>query len=276
MIIDAHQHFWQYDPERHGWINDNMSVLKKDFMPVHLQEVFEANNVNGCVAVQADQSEAETEFLLDLADKNPFVKAVVGWVDLRSEQIEERLTYFKGFSKLAGFRHVVQSEPDNNFMLREDFKRGIGSLLKYGFTYDILIFPTQMEAARQITEIFPDQKFVVDHIAKPYIKKGLLEPWGSAMRSIAQNENVSCKISGMVTEADWQNWQYDDFVPYMDVVMEAFGPDRLMFGSDWPVCLLAGDYSRIKGIVEKYIEKLSESEKQKIMGDTAIKFYGIK
>lgn len=276
MIIDSHQHFWQYDPERHGWINDNMSVLKKDFMPVHLQEVFEANNVDGCVAVQADQSEAETEFLLDLADKNPFIKTVVGWVDLRSEQIEERLAYFKDFSKLAGFRHVVQSEPDNNFMLREDFKRGISSLLKYGFTYDILIFPTQMEAARQITEIFPDQKFVIDHIAKPYIKKGLLEPWGGAMRSIAQHENVCCKISGMVTEADWQNWQYDDFVPYMDVVMEAFGPDRLMFGSDWPVCLLAGDYSKIKGIVEKYIEKLSESEKRKIMGDTAIKFYSIK
>ena len=276
MIIDAHQHFWQYDPERHGWINDNMSVLKKDFMPVHLQEVFEANNVDGCVAVQADQSEAETEFLLDLADKNPFIKAVVGWVDLRSEQIEKRLDHFKGFSKLAGFRHVVQSEPDNNFMLREDFKRGIGSLLKHGFTYDILIFPTQMEAARQITEIFPDQRFVIDHIAKPYIKKGLLEPWGSAMRSIAQHENVYCKISGMVTEADWQNWQYDDFVPYMDVVMEAFGPDRLMFGSDWPVCLLAGDYGKIKGIVEKYIAKLSESEKRKIMGDTAAKFYSIK
>lgn len=276
MIIDAHQHFWQYDPERHGWIDDNMSVLKRDFLPIHLQEVFKANNVEGCVAVQADQSEAETEFLLDLSRENPFIKAVVGWVDLRSEQLEDKLTYFREFSKLAGFRHVVQSEPDNNFMLREDFKRGISLLLKHGFTYDILIFPTQMEAAEQIVATFPDQKFVIDHLAKPYIKKGRLEPWESTMKVIAQNDNVYCKISGMVTEADWQNWQYDDFVPYMDVVMEAFEPDRIMFGSDWPVCLLAGSYARVKAIVERYIGELSEAERQKIMGGTAMKFYNIK
>lgn len=276
MIIDAHQHFWQYDPQKHAWINDEMSVLKRDYLPVHLREVFDANNVEGCVAVQADQSEQETEFLLDLAAQNPFIKAVVGWADLRSEEIEERLAYFKNFSKLAGFRHVVQSEPDNNFMLRDDFKRGIGLLSKYDFTYDILIYPTQMPAAKQIAEAFPDQKFVIDHLAKPYIKKATLEPWESTMKSIAQNENVYCKISGMVTEADWQSWQYDDFIPYLDVVMEAFGPDRIMFGSDWPVCLLAGNYARVKAIVEKYITDLSEVEKLKVMGGTAMRFYGIK
>ena len=276
MIIDAHQHFWQYDPQRHGWIGDNMTVLKRDFLPVHLQEVYKANNVDGCIAVQADQSEVETEFLLDLARQHSFIRAVVGWVDLRSEQLEERLTYFKSFPKLAGFRHVVQSEPDNNFMLREDFKRGIGALSKYDFTYDILIFPTQMQAARQIVEAFPDQKFVIDHLAKPYIEKRQLEPWKSTMKAIGQSENAYCKISGMVTEANWQNWQYDDFVPYMEVVMEAFGPDRVMFGSDWPVCLLAATYDKVKAIVEKYIENLPEVEKLNIMGGTATRFYNIR
>lgn len=276
MIVDSHQHFWQYGPERHGWINDDMSLLKRDFLPVHLKDEFDANGVSGCVSVQADQSEEETEFLLGLADKNPFVKGVVGWVDLRSGAVEERLTHFKGFPKLVGFRHVVQSEPDNNFMLREDFKRGLGLLRKYGFTYDILIYPTQMPAAEEIVRTFPDQKFVIDHVAKPYIKKGIVEPWAGAMRSIAKNENVYCKVSGMVTEADWENWQYDDFVPYLDVVMEAFGPDRIMFGSDWPVCLLAGSYDRVKAIVEKYIAGLSEAEKLRVMGGTAMEFYGIK
>ncbi|MDN5211833.1 amidohydrolase family protein [Fulvivirgaceae bacterium BMA12] len=275
MIIDSHQHFWKYDPQKHSWINDKMSRLKQDFLPTHLQKEFNANGVSGCIAVQADQSEAETEFLLSLADQNSFIKGVVGWVDLRSEQVEERLSHFAKFPKLVGFRHVVQDEPDNNFVLREEFKRGVSLLSRYGLTYDILIYPTQMPAANKIVEAFPDQKFVIDHLAKPYIKKGTIEPWKTELKSLAAKDNVYCKVSGMVTEADWQNWQYDDFVPYLDATFEFFGADRIMFGSDWPVCLLAGEYSEVKSIIEKYIAALSEDEKSKIMGRTAQVFYGI-
>ena len=276
MIIDSHQHFWKYNPQKHGWINDEMSKLKRDFLPDHLQKEFATNNVSGCIAVQADQSEEETEFLLALADQNSFIKGVVGWVDLRSEQVEERLSYFAKFPKLVGVRHIVQDEPDNNFMLGGEFKRGVSLLSKYGLTYDILIYPTQMPAARKIVEAFPNQKFVIDHLAKPYIKKSTIEPWKTELKSLAANDNTYCKLSGMVTEADWQNWQYDDFVPFMEAAFEFFGPDRIMFGSDWPVCLLAGDYSEVKNLVEKYISGLSEAEKSKIMGETASTFYGIK
>lgn len=275
MIIDAHQHFWKYNSEKHSWINDEMAILKRDFLPHHLKEEFEANIIDGCIAVQADQSEQETKFLLQLAQENEFIKGVVGWIDLRSEHVEERLDYFNTFSKLVGFRHVVQDEPDANFMLKEDFKSGIGALATYGYTYDILIFPTQMKAAKQLVECFPEQQFVVDHLAKPYIKKGIVEPWKSQIRSIAQNDNVYCKISGMITEANWNNWEYDQLMPYLEGIFEAFGANRIMFGSDWPVCLLAGKYTEVKSIVERYITALSEGEKQQIWGENALSFYGL-
>jgi len=274
-IIDAHQHFWKYDAEQHSWISEEMAVLKTDFLAEALRKELEQNGVEGSIAVQADQSETETEFLLDLAAKNDFIKGVVGWVNLRAANIEQRLAHFSNFPKLKGFRHVVQDEPDDNFMLGEAFQNGIAALKKHNFTYDILIFPTQLQAALQLVKNFPNQPFVIDHIAKPTIKTGKIDAWANGINAIAKQENVYCKISGMVTEADWENWNYSDFVPYLDVVFDAFGTDRIMFGSDFPVCLLAGSYANVKGIVHQYLQKYSEEEQAKVWSGNALKFYKI-
>ena len=275
QIIDAHQHFWKYDREIHHWITDEMSVLKRDFLARDMEAAFAQNGVTGSIAVQADQSEAETNFLLDLANKNDFIKGIVGWVDLQSPQIEERLEYYSQFPKLKGFRHIVQGEPDNNFMLGKAFQNGIAALGKYNFTYDILIFPTQMEAALQTVKNFPNQVFVIDHLAKPYIKDQKINSWAKYMYAFGVQGNVFCKVSGMVTEADWSHWKYKDFEPYLKVVFEAFGNDRILFGSDFPVCLLAGSYKSIKGIVEQFIQDFLEADQRKIMGENALKFYKI-
>ncbi len=275
MIIDSHQHFWNYDPVAHSWIGDDMSVLKRNFLPEGLWKVYQENGVDGCIAVQADQSEAETDFLLQLAAENDFIKGVVGWVDLRSAELEERLMHYSDFPKLKGFRHVVQSEPDPNFMLRKDFQRGLDQLHRYNFTYDILIFPTQLAAALETVKAFPNQNFVIDHIAKPYIKAGKIDEWASFMQQIATYPNVTCKVSGMLTEADWENWQGQDFTPYLDIVFQAFGTQRILFGSDWPVCLVAGSYAQVKGLVSNYISKYSEAEQADIWANNAKHFYGI-
>lgn len=275
MVIDAHQHFWRYSPVSHSWIDDSMAILKRDFLPPNLKTVYDETGVQGCVAVQADQTEAETLFLLELADQNEFIKGVVGWVDLRSEQVEERLAFFRQYDKLSGFRHIVQSEPDVNFMLRDDFQRGISLLHKYGYTYDILIFPTQMEAALQLVQDFPEQPFIIDHLAKPYIKAGKMKRWASYMEQIAQSPNVWCKVSGIVTEADWEKWTYEEIEPYLSVVHEAFGAGRLVYGSDWPVCLLAATYKEVKGIAEKFTGRFSVEERQGFFGRNAVEFYGL-
>lgn len=273
MIIDAHQHFWVFDPVRDAWITEEMSVIRKNFLPADLAPVLEANGVDGCVAVQADQSETETAFLLQLAAENTFIKGVVGWADLRSEHIDERLEHFAQFPLLKGFRHIVQGEADPEFLLREDFCRGIKALAKHDFTYDILIYPHQLPAAVQFVRKFPDQRLVIDHLAKPYIKKGELKGWEEQLRTIAEHGHVFCKLSGMVTEADLRNWKPEDFTPYLDVALEAFGADRLMFGSDWPVCLLAADYPEVKKIVTDHISQLSTGEQAQIMGGNAATFY---
>ena len=252
-----------------------MLVLQRDFLPTELEKTLAAHGVDGCVAVQADQSEAETHFLIELAVQHDFIKGIVGWVDLRAENIEERLAYFADFPKTKGFRHIVQGESDVNFMLRPDFKRGIASLEKFGFTYDILVFPHQLGAALELAKTFPNQKFVIDHLAKPYIKDGYLEGWAVLMREISRCENVWCKLSGMVTEADWAHWQYENFVPYLDLVCASFGTARLMFGSDWPVCLLGGSYGETKGVLEKHLHTFSPQEQAKIWGGNALEFYNI-
>lgn len=275
QIIDSHQHFWKYDEERHSWINEEMAVLKRDYLPDGLQEVYTKNGVVGSIAVQAEQSEEETEFLLELAKENDFIKGVVGWVDLRSPQLMERLEYFSAFEKLKGFRHIIQDEPDINFMLDDDFQNGIGLLEKYNFTYDILIYSTQMKAALQTVKNFPNQAFVIDHIAKPNIKSRQIDSWTNYIKAIGEHENVFCKISGMITEAHWRNWSYQDFVPYLDVVFEAFGSERVMFGSDYPVCLLAGSYENVKDMLEHYVTDFSEDEKSGIWGGNALRFYGV-
>ncbi|MBX2872539.1 MAG: amidohydrolase family protein [Saprospiraceae bacterium] len=273
MVIDSHQHFWKYDPVRHGWINDEMSILKKDFLPADLAKIYETAGVDGCVAVQADQSESETDFLLQLAEQYEFIKGVVGWVDLRSPELAARLSHYHEFPKLKGFRHVVQSEPDPNFMLREDFQNGIAQLHAYNFTYDILIFPNQFAAAIETVRNFPNQKFVVDHIAKPYIKEGKIKEWTKHMEKIASFPNVMCKLSGMVTEADWSNWKQADFVPYLEVVHRCFTAKRLLFGSDWPVCLLGGSYPEIKAILANYLTDESVEDQAAIWGKNAVHFY---
>ena len=230
--IDAHQHFWKYDPVRDKWITNEMAILQKDFLPEHLQPILEQNKFDGCIAVQTDSSETETTFLLDLANKNDFIKGVVGWIDLLSENIEERLQYYKQFKNLKGFRHILQGEKDRALMLQPDFTRGIKALDPFNYTYDILIFPDQLGYTQKLVSMFPEQKFVIDHIAKPEIKNNKIEDWKKNMLAIAKNQNVYCKISGLVTEADWKNWNKDDLTPYIDVVVNAFGTDRIMFGSD--------------------------------------------
>lgn len=275
MTIDSHQHFWKYNPIKHSWIDENMTVIRRDFLPAELKTVFDANDVDGCVAVQADQTLAETDFLLELAHGNDFIKGVVGWADLRSPEIEATLEQYASDKKLKGYRHVVQDEADHNFLLRPDFLRGISKLEQYGAVYDILIFPHQLGATLEFVKKFPNQKFVIDHIAKPYVKDGFYDGWAALMTEIAKEENVYCKISGMITEADYNSWTPEQFQPYMELVINAFGADRCMYGSDWPVCLVAGTYTQVKDLTTNFISKLTPNEQTAIMGKNAVDFYGL-
>ncbi|MFD2161266.1 amidohydrolase family protein [Paradesertivirga mongoliensis] len=273
--IDSHQHFWRFDPVRDSWITDNMKVVQRDFLPADLAPVLMENGIDGCVAVQADQSEEQNAFLLELAADNSFIKGIVGWVDLRAENIKETLEFYKGYDKMKGFRHVLQGEQDRSLMLRDEFKRGISMLEGFGYTYDILIYTDQIKYSEELVTAFPDQKFVIDHIAKPDIKNQNIDDWAADMKALAGHENVSCKISGMVTEADWQHWKAADFEPYLDVVFEAFGSGRVMFGSDWPVCEVAGGYGKVIGLVQGYTSKLTQIEQELFWGGNAIKFYNL-
>jgi len=275
MVIDSHQHFWKYEPVKHSWIDDDMSVIRRDFSPSDLAKVYQENSIDGCVAVQADQTLEETDFLIDLASINNFIKGIVGWVDLRAENIENVLEKYSTDKIVKGFRHVVQVEADHNFLLRPNFTRGISLLEKHNFTYDILVFPHQLGSVLEFVKKFPHQKFVIDHIAKPYIKDGYFEGWATMMTAIGKHKNVSCKMSGMVTEADFNIWTPEQIHPYMDIVLEAFGSKRILFGSDWPVCLVAGNYSKIKKLTTDFISQLSQIEQNSIMGNNAIEFYNL-
>jgi L-fuconolactonase len=272
--IDSHQHFWNYDSLRHSWITDEMKVLKQDFLPENLAPILKENKIDGCVAVQADQSEKETEYLLEFAEQNSFIKGVVGWVDLRSDKIEDQLDYFSQFKRLKGFRHIVQGEPAG-FLIQKKFLAGIEQLEKHSLTYDVLIYHHQLPEAIEFVKHFPNQKFVVDHLAKPDIKQQEFINWSKGMKRLASPENVFCKLSGFATEANWNSWKLEDFNPYFDFALENFGAKRLMYGSDWPVCLLASSYNSQLHLVENFISKLSISEKQQIMGGNAIDFYNL-
>jgi len=271
--IDAHQHFWQFDPVRDNWINEEMAIIQHDFLPQQLEKILSENGIDGSVIVQSDQSEKENEFQLNNAAQYDFIRGVVGWVDLQAVDIEEKLLYYQQFKKLKGFRHVLQGEPQRDLMLQPAFKNGIGLLNKYGFSYDVLIFPDQLKYAAQLAAAFPDQPFVIDHIAKPKIKDGLIADWKKDIFSLAAHENVVCKISGMVTEADWKNWRAEEFTPYLDTIVAAFGTDRIMYGSDWPVCLVAADYAKTKQIVDDYFSQFSADEQAAFYGKTASAFY---
>jgi L-fuconolactonase len=272
MRIDAHQHFWHYRPERDTWITEEMGVLKSDFLPDQLLPELQANNFQASIAVQANPWEEETRFLLELATQHPSIYGVVGWVDLCAEKVVERLEALSSERKLCGLRHLVQAEADD-FMLRPDFRHGIVCLEKFGFVYDILIYARQLPAALDLVSRFPQQRFVIDHLAKPAIKSKEHQSWSRDLREIAANRNVFCKLSGLVTEAHWKSWSNADFKPYLDVAFEAFGVDRLMFGSDWPVCLLAATYRQVVECISDYMSGFSAIDRDKIFGLNAAHFY---
>jgi L-fuconolactonase len=265
--IDSHQHFWKYHPHKDAWITDDMKVIQRDFLPEDLKPLLQENGIDGCIAVQADQSEEETHFLLELAENNDFIKGVVGWIDLRSPDLVSRLDYFS--------RHIVQAEADENFLLRDDFCQGIAQLEKYHFTYDILILSKQLAVAFEFVKRFPNHKFVIDHLAKPNFKNKEFVNWEKGIRQLASCENVYCKVSGLVTEADWKNWTATDFTYCLDVVTEAFGISRLLFGSDWPVSLLAANYVQTLEIVTTYFSKFSATNLEQFWSGNATEFYNL-
>lgn len=274
MRLDSHQHFWRYDAPQYPWIPAG-SPLQRDWLPQDLAALQGPLGLDGSIAVQARQSMAESDWLLGLADADPRIRGVVGWVDLRSGTVEAELQRLARHPKFVGVRHVVQDEPDDRFLLRPDFQRGLGLLEPLHLTYDLLLFPRQLPAAIELVGRFPRQSFVLDHLAKPFIRDGTLDPWREQIRELARFPQVQCKVSGLVTEADHRRWKPADFRPYLDVVFEAFGPGRLMFGSDWPVCLLAGSYEQVEGLARDYTRGLSLEEQAGFWGGNCARFYGI-
>jgi L-fuconolactonase len=275
MRIDSHQHFWRYEPAHYPWIGERMGVLRRDYLPEELEPLLRASGFEGTVAVQAQQAAAETDWLLELAERHSFIRGVVGWVDLRAANVDEALDRYGARPKLVGVRHIVHDEPDDDFLLRADFRRGVSRLRARGLVYDLLLFPKHLPRAVELVKELPEQPFVLDHIAKPFIRDGLVSPWREDLQRLAAFPNVSCKVSGMVTEARWADWQPADMQPYLDIVLESFGPSRLMIGSDWPVCLLAGDYARTMDVVVEWTSHLSAAERGAVLGDNAARVYGL-
>jgi L-fuconolactonase len=272
-IIDAHQHFWIFDAEQDSWITADKRNIRKDFLPGELSAILTEIKIVGCVAVQSRQNEGDNFFLLECAEDNPFIKGIVGWVDLCSEQVELHLKKYAQFPLIKGFRHMLEGEKDLAFMLNPQFLRGIALLNKYGFTYDLLIRPEHLKFALQLVEQFPEQRFVIDHMAKPRISDKEITQWHHDINLLAGHSNVYCKISGLVTEADWYNWVLQDLEPYLDIVFAAFGKHRVMYGSDWPVCNLAGGYEQFFEALKTYTENFSTGDQELFWGTNAVAFY---
>ena len=279
MPIDSHQHFWSYSATDYPWIGAGMERLARDYLPRDLAAPATAAGIGGTVAVQARQTLEETRWLLDLAERHPLIRGVVGWVDLRSTAVGDQLAAFVAREKFVGVRHVVQDEPDPQFLLGEEFIRGLKQLHPCGLTYDLLLSPQQLPAAVELVASLPEQPFVLDHLAKPRIatwtQAGDRDNWRRDIEALAKHKNVCCKLSGLVTEAAWRQWRRADFMPYLDVALAAFGPERLMFGSDWPVCLLSGEYAEVAGVVQDGVAQLTAAERAAIWGGTATRFYGL-
>jgi len=273
MHIDAHQHFWIYSSGEYGWIDDSMAALRRDFLPNDLQPELESSGFHGSVAVQARQTPEETRWLLELAESSKWILGVVGWVDLRSPDVRSRLKALTQNPKLVGVRHIVQSEPDDRYLLRPDFLRGISALEEFDLAYDILIYTKHLPVAAEFVQRFPRQRFVLDHLAKPPIKSGDIDFWAQGIRRLAEFPNLFCKLSGLVTEADWQHWEPGQIVPFLDVAFEAFGPDRLMFGSDWPVCLVAASYARWVKVLTTYLLGQAPECRDGVLGGNAQRFW---
>ena len=275
MKIDSHHHFWKYDPITYSWMNDKMDILKVDYQPVDLKKEIAEVGIDGVVSVQADQSLRETDDLLEYAKVNDFILAVVGWLPLANDNVRDLMDKYAENSLLKGIRHVVQDEPVDDFILGEQFNRGVSLLKEYNWVYDILIYERQLGPSIQFVDRHPEQVFVLDHIAKPRIGDSMIEPWKTQMFEMAKRENVSCKLSGIATEANWSEWKKEDLIPYMDVALEAFGADRIMFGSDWPVARLAVEYGPWVEICREFISTLSGDEQNLIEGNVASKVYGL-
>jgi L-fuconolactonase len=273
MRIDSHQHFWRYTPTEYGWIDDSMAALRRDFLPAELRREMEGASMDACVAVQARQTLEETQWLLELADAHPFVAGVIGWIDLQADEAAEQLERFVDHPKLVGVRHIVQAEPDERFMLRPAFCRGISLLEDRDLTYDILIYPKHLRAAAELVSRFPRQRFVLDHLAKPDIRARDMREWESGVRAIAEFPLVFCKLSGLVTEADWMRWTAEDIRPYLDVAFDSFGVHRMLAGSDWPVCTVAADYRRTIALVDDYVKDRPAAERDAVMGGSAARLW---
>lgn len=273
MKIDSHQHFWHYSPQTHGWITEEMKILKRHYLPEDLALLLQAQGFDGCIAVQANQSLSENSFLLGLAEDHSFIKGVVGWVDLQSAQVEAQLKQYAQHPQFVGVRHVVQSESDAQFLQREAFCNGISLLAAYRLSYDILVYSHQLPSVIQFVSQFPDQAFVIDHLAKPDIKGAKMTEWETHIREVAKAPHVMCKLSGMITEADWEKWTFEDLQPYLEVVYDAFGAERLMIGSDWPVCLLAGSYESCMNATLSFISQFPAHAQAQMLGENAYNFY---
>lgn len=275
MKIDTHQHFWSYNDRDYVWMSAAMGKLRRDHLPKDLLPLINAARIDATIAVQARQCFEESTWLLELADEYSFIRAVVGWADLCSEGVVDQLERLAQHPKLRGVRHVLHDEPDDEFMLRKAFLNGLRQLKRFGLTYDLLLFPRHLPIACNLVRMFPDQPFVLDHIAKPPVRTGQMAPWTTDLKRLAEFPNVYCKISGLVTEGNWDSWRPQDFEPYVDVVLNAFGPRRLMIGSDWPVCTLAADYASVIDLEVDYIAKLSVDEQRAILQENPIKFYSL-
>jgi L-fuconolactonase len=275
MRIDAHQHFWQYDPAEYGWIDEGLAALRRDALPPEAQREMARAGFDACVAVQARQTIEETRWLLSLADAHPFIAGVVGWVDLQAPDARAQLERFAVHRRLVGVRHIVQSEPDERFLLRPAFCRGLALLAEFGLAYDILVYSRHLPAAAELAGRFATQRFVLDHLAKPDIRGGEMRAWERDVRALAAHRNVWGKLSGLVTEADWQRWTPREIRPYLDVAFDCFGPDRLMIGSDWPVCTVAGDYSRTMAVIVDYVADRPAHERDAVLGGNAQRFWNL-
>ncbi len=278
MRIDAHQHFWRYNQQDFAWIDEGIKILRQDYLPAHVEPALEEHGITGAIAVQARQTLAENDYLVELSAAHPIIKGIVGWVDLQANDIADTLANLD--QKIVGVRHLVHDEPNIDFMLGSKFRNGIAKLSHCGLTYDLLVRPAHLDNCIALVDEFPNQLFVVDHIGKPDIASGELEPWHTAIALLASRLNVFCKLSGMVTEADYTGWQEDEidltpFSAYMDTILETFTPDRVMFASDWPVCTIAATYDEVYDIVSAQIHSLSTEERVAIMGETATRFYGL-
>ncbi len=273
MRIDAHVHFLVYNPREHVWVTDELGALKGSFLPDHLKPLLSGAGFDGCIAVEARQLPHENDWLLGLARSHASIKGIVGWVDLCAPDVAMWLESLAVHPQIKGFRHVVIDEPDEGFLLRDDFQRGIAALSQHGFTYDLLILPRHMAAAVQLVRKFPQQRFVLDHLGLPDIRAGQLAPWMAGLKMLAACPNVFAKLSGLAYRADWQRWRLEDFDPYLDVALELFGPGRLMVGSNWPVCTVAGDYDAVLGIVLNRVRALSKDEQAQILEGTCTHFY---